>query len=138
MIKQSSRRGNMPVLLVVDDENAIQKILTQYFKQNFSVVCCNDGFEALNWMYSGNFPDCIVADVNMPVVNGMEFLEEIRLSGLFFSVPLIFLSGPESSDAKTACLQAGAHDFLMKPFSPGELQARINLILERVGKPVNF
>ena len=136
MIKQPTLVNELPVLLVVDDENAIQKILTHYFKQTFTVVNCNNGREALNWMYSGNFPDFIVADVNMPVLNGMDFLREIRQSGLFSAVPLLFLSGTEGSDTKIACLEAGADDFLVKPFNPRELQARINAILKRIRQTV--
>lgn len=131
-MKKQSVPGIMPTLLVVDDEIAIQKILTHYFKQTFTVVTCNNGREALNWLYSGNFPEFIVADVNMPVLNGMDFLSEIRQSGLFSSVPLLFLSGNDSSDTRITCLEAGADDFIIKPFNPRELQARINAILKRI------
>jgi DNA-binding response OmpR family regulator len=125
----------LPVLLVVDDETAIHKILTHYFRQTFDVVTCNNGRDALNWLYSGNFPDFVVADVNMPVMNGMDFLREIRQSGLYSSVPLLFLSGSDSSDTKIACLEAGADDFIIKPFNPRELHARINAILKRMHQP---
>lgn len=123
--------GAARTLLVVDDEAAIQKILTHYFKDSFAVVTCNNGREALAWLYSGNFPDCIVADVNMPVLNGMDFLKEIKTSGLYGNVPLVFLSGNDSSDTRIACLEAGADDFLIKPFNPRELQARLHSILRR-------
>lgn len=136
MKNQLSIPRAMPVLLVVDDETAIQKILTHYFKQTFTVVTCNNGREALNWLDSGNFPDFIVADVNMPVLNGMDFLREIRQSGLYSSVPLLFLSGSDSSDTKISCLEAGADDFIIKPFNPRELHARINVILKRMRNTV--
>ncbi len=118
-------------LLVVDDEAAIQKILTHYFKARFNVVTCNNGREALAWLYKGNFPDFIIADVNMPELNGMDFLKEIKASGLYAAVPLLFLSGADSSDTRIACLEAGADDFIIKPFNPRELQARMNSILRR-------
>lgn len=122
---------NLLTLLVVDDETAIQKILTHYFKDTFTVVSCNNGREALAWMYKGNFPDVIVADVNMPELNGMDFLKEVKASALYDAVPLLFLSGNDSSDTRIACLEAGADDFIIKPFNPRELKARMNSILRR-------
>src|SRR5215210_4971672 len=118
-------------LLVIDDETAIQKILTHFFKDKFDVVTCNNGKEALGWLYNGNFPDIIIADINMPVLNGMEFLKEIKQSGLYSNVPLLFLSGMDNSVTKISCLEAGADDFIIKPFNPRELQARMNSILRR-------
>lgn len=132
MKNQQLQNQPLPTLLVVDDEIAIQKILTHYFRQTFTVVTCNNGREALAWLYGGHFPEFIVADFNMPVLNGMDFLREVRESGLYSSVPVLFLSGNDSSDTKIACLEAGADDFLIKPFNPRELQARINAILKRI------
>lgn len=117
--------------MVVDDEAAIQKILTHYFTKEFNVVTCNNGREALAWLYKGNFPDFIIADVNMPELNGMDFLKALKESGLYGSVPLLFLSGNDSSDTRIACLEAGADDFIIKPFNPRELQARMTSILRR-------
>lgn len=127
----SSATEALPVLLVVDDETAIQKILTHYFKSRFDVITCNNGREALAWLYKSNFPDFIIADINMPEMNGMDFLKEIKESGLYGGVPLLFLSGNDSSDTRIACLEAGADDFIIKPFNPRELQARMNSILRR-------
>jgi DNA-binding response OmpR family regulator len=131
MKNQNDSPEPLPTLLVVDDENAIQKILTFYFKNTYRVVTCNNGRDALAWLYQGNMPRFIVADINMPVLNGMEFLKEIKSSGLYAGVPLLFLSGNDSSDTRIACLEAGADDFMIKPFNPRELQARMNTILRR-------
>ena len=131
MNSQTPATEEQLTLLVVDDETAIQKILTHYFKERFNVITCNNGREALSWLYKGNFPDFIIADVNMPELNGMDFLKELKESGLYNSVPLLFLSGNDSSDTRIACLEAGADDFIIKPFNPRELQARLNSILRR-------
>ena len=131
MKNQFDSTKSLPALLVVDDENAIQKILTFYFKDSYRVVTCNNGRDALAWLYQGNLPRFIVADINMPVLNGMEFLKEIKTSGLYAAVPLLFLSGNDSSDTRISCLEAGADDFMLKPFNPRELQARMNTILRR-------
>lgn len=119
-------------ILMIDDEVAIQKVITQYFKEKHEVITSGNGQEALTWLYQGNLPDFIIADINMPVLNGFEFIKQIRESGFFNTIPLIILSGIDKSDTKIKCLEAGADDFLVKPFNPRELEARMNSIMRRV------
>lgn len=119
-------------ILVIDDESAIQKILKHYFKARHEVVTCDNGQEALLWLYQSNFPDFIIADINMPVLNGYDFIAEIKSSGIFGNIPLIILSGVDNSDTKIKCLESGADDFMVKPFNPRELEARLNAIMRRV------
>ena len=121
-------------ILVIDDEIAIQKILTHYFKSKHEVITFDSAKEALNWLYQGNLPDFIIADFNMPVLNGYEFISQLTSSGFFSNIPLIMLSGENNSDTKIKCLEAGADDFMIKPFNPRELEARINSILRRSTK----
>jgi DNA-binding response OmpR family regulator len=85
-------------------------------------------------MQQGVIPDVIIADVNMPEINGLEFIRQIRSSGFFKDVPLIMLSGNEGSSDKIKCLKAGADDYLIKPFNPEELEARIDNIFRRIKK----
>lgn len=118
-------------ILIVDDETSIQKILTQFLKTRHLVFTCNNGKEALTWLYEGNLPDIIIADIEMPIINGFDFIEEIRSSGFFQLIPLIMLSGLDNTDTKIKCLEAGADDFMTKPFNPRELEARINSIVKR-------
>jgi DNA-binding response OmpR family regulator len=119
-------------ILIVDDENSIQRILKHYFKGKYDVHTCSNGREGLSWLYENNLPDFIIADVNMPVLNGFDFIDEIRTSGFFRNIPLVILSGIDDSDTKIRCLEAGADDFLIKPFNPRELEARLNSVLRRV------
>ncbi|OYU97029.1 MAG: two-component system response regulator [Bacteroidetes bacterium B1(2017)] len=121
-------------LLALDDELSILKILDFYFNKNYNVVAKQNGKEALEWMQQGVIPDVIIADVNMPEINGLEFIRQIRSSGFFKDVPLIMLSGNEGSSDKIKCLKAGADDYLIKPFNPEELEARIDNIFRRLKK----
>ncbi len=121
-------------LLALDDEISILKILDFYFNKNYNVVSKQNGKEALEWMQQGVIPDVIIADVNMPELNGLEFIKQIRSSGFFRDVPLIMLSGNEGSVDKIKCLKAGADDYLIKPFNPEELEARIDNIFRRLKK----
>ncbi len=76
-------------------------------------------------------PDLIVADIQMPNMNGNDFIKNIRASGFFKEIPLIMLSGIESSQEKVKCLKLGANDYMVKPFNPEELSIRIELLLAR-------
>jgi two-component system, chemotaxis family, chemotaxis protein CheY len=121
-------------LLALDDEMSILKILDFYFNKTYNVVAKQNGKDALEWMQQGVIPDVIIADVNMPEINGLEFIRQIRSSGFFKDVPLIMLSGNEGSSDKIKCLKAGADDYLIKPFNPEELEARIDNIFRRLKK----
>jgi DNA-binding response OmpR family regulator len=121
-------------MLAIDDEVSIQLILQHYFKEDFSVITKGNGKEALAWMQEGNIPDIIVADINMPEMDGYTFIDHVRSSGFLKNIPMIMLSGSDSTDNKIRCLEAGADDFMVKPFNPRELAARLNGILRRLGK----
>ena len=121
-------------MLAIDDEVSIQLILQHYFKGDFTVITKGNGKEALAWMQEGNIPDIIVADINMPEMDGYTFIDHVRSSGFLKNIPMIMLSGSDSTDNKIRCLEAGADDFMVKPFNPRELAARLNGILRRIGK----
>ena len=121
-------------LLALDDELSILKILDFYSNKNYTVVAKQNGKDALEWMQQGVIPDVIIADVNMPEINGLDFIRQIRASGFFKNVPLIMLSGNEGTSDKIKCLKAGADDYVIKPFNPEELEARIENIFRRIKK----
>jgi len=122
------------LMLAIDDEVSIQLILQHYFKEKFSVITKGNGKEALAWMQEGNIPDIIVADINMPEMDGNAFIDQVRSSGFLKNIPMVMLSGSDTTDNKIRCLEAGADDFMVKPFNPRELAARLNGILRRSGK----
>lgn len=121
-------------LLALDDEISILKILDFYFGKEYNVVTKQNGKEALEWMQQGVIPDVIIADINMPELNGVDFIRQIRSSGFFKEVPLVMLSGNDNSADKIKCLKAGADDYIVKPFNPEELSARIDNIFRRIKK----
>lgn len=87
------------------------------------------------WLEAGNDADFIIADLNMPNLNGKEFIKVIRSTNLFSEVPITILSGTDESKERIECLNLGADDFMMKPFNPMEVHAKIKAILRRV-KPL--
>lgn len=118
-------------ILAIDDEVSIQLILKQYFKKDFTVITKSNGRQAMEWMLLGNFPDIIVADINMPEMDGFSFIDQVKSSGYLRNIPMIMLSGDDTAENKIRCLESGADDFMVKPFNPRELAARINSILRR-------
>ncbi|MCR9153510.1 MAG: response regulator [Bacteroidetes bacterium] len=120
-------------VLVIDDQPIMLKLLEQILKDRYEVVALENGKEALEWMYSGNIPDLVVADLNMPEIDGFEYIQRIRESGFFYDVPLIVLSGEESSSERIKCLKLGANDYLIKPFNPEELRLRIDNLIRLKG-----
>ena len=118
-------------ILVVDDERTIRMLLENYLGQTYDVTAKSDGLDALNWLNTGNIPDLIIADINMPRMDGFEFVENLRASGYFKEIPVIMLSASESSTEKVRFLRLGANDYMVKPFNPEELLVRMELLLYR-------
>jgi len=121
-------------ILVIDDEKSIRFIIENTFNKDFEVTTLNNGMDALFYLQSGNLPDIIICDVEMPVLNGFEFIRRIRESGFFEEIPLIMLSGKEESADKIKCFEMGTDDYVLKPFNPKELIARIKRRLETVDR----
>ena len=120
------------VLLIVDDEPSICLILEHYFKADYQVIMKSNGLEAMQWLEEGNNPDAIVADYEMPEMDGPDFIKQIRASSRHRDVGMIILSGKDSTSSKIKCLKLGADDYLVKPFNPEELSLRIQNILNRI------
>jgi len=118
-------------LLIIDDEPSICKILEHFLKKDFNVVIKDDGSEGMLWLEQGNETDLIIADLNMPNLSGKEFLRVAKASNLYSDIPVIILSGSDESSERVQCLNLGADDFMLKPFNPLEVQAKINAILRR-------
>ena len=118
-------------LLVVDDEPAIQLILEHYFADDYDVKLTANGREALSWLRAGHPVDVIVADYEMPVMNGLDFVRELRATAAHAHTPLLMLSASDETSKKIQCLKQGADDYLVKPFNPEELEVRIQKITDR-------
>ncbi|MBL8580991.1 MAG: response regulator transcription factor [Rhizobiaceae bacterium] len=119
-----------PHLLVVDDDTRIRKLLKQYLSENgFRVTVAGAAAEARRKLVGLDF-DLIVLDVMMPGENGVELTRTLREGN---GVPILMLTALSETDNRIAGLEAGADDYLPKPFDPRELILRINNILRRGG-----
>lgn len=127
----TQRMDSKQTLLIIDDEPSICKILEHFLKKDFNVVIKHDGSEGMLWLEEGNETDLIIADLNMPNLSGKEFLKVAKASNLYMDIPIVILSGSDESSERIQCLNLGADDFMLKPFNPLEVQAKINAILRR-------
>jgi two-component system response regulator PrrA len=124
----------LPEVLVVDDDADIRVSLDRGLRlSGFSVRTAADGFSALSAV-AEHRPDCVVLDVNMPGMDGVEVIS--RLRGLGIEVPVCILSARDTVDDRVAGLEAGADDYLVKPFALDELLARIRALLRRAREDV--
>jgi len=118
-------------VLVVDDEPAIREMIAFALqRQGFIVSLASDAHEALLSINS-NRPDIILLDWMMPGVTGLELTRRLRRDSLTQDIPIIMLTAKVSEDDKVAGLEAGTDDYVIKPFSPRELLARIRAVLRR-------
>jgi len=123
-----------PKVLVVEDDITMQLIIERSIEEHFSVIAFGNGKEALSFLQEGNIPDIIISDLNTPGVSGLELIEQIKTSGFFNAIPVIVLSGDENTETRIKCIDAGADDYVVKPFNPRELASRMKAILRRNGK----
>ncbi|MBF2026715.1 MAG: response regulator transcription factor [Oscillatoriales cyanobacterium C42_A2020_001] len=121
----------MKRVLVVDDDATLRMALTRYLeKRGYAVQSASSGVEALT-VFEQDPPDLVVSDVMMPEMDGLEFCRRLRASRSGQLVPFIFLSSRGEVDARIQGHSMGADDYLIKPFEPKELLAKIEAQLER-------
>lgn len=129
----STEEKNIRVL-IMDDELSMQTILQRFLSKNYDVDVCSNGLEVLRYLQSGNIPDVIISDLNTPEMGGLELLTQLKSSEFFKDIPVLILSADEQSEMRINCLDAGADDYMIKPFNPRELEARLKVVLRRYGK----
>lgn len=113
------------VMLLIDDEVTIGIIIKIQFSKDYNIKIIDNGLEAIKWLKEGNIPDLIILDINMPQMNGIEFLKEIRKYNFFKKTPITVLSSEDSSNKRIEAFKNGASDYLTKPFNPVELRIRM-------------
>jgi len=125
-----------PRVLVVDDEAAIREMIRFALERaKMDVMTAEDAHEAL-LRISENRPDIILMDWMMPGVSGVELTRRLRKDAYTEDIPIIMLTAKVTEDDKVIGLEAGTDDYVVKPFSPRELLARIRAVLRR-SSPAN-
>lgn len=118
-----------PLLLVVDDEAGILRLMKlELSAQGFRVITASDGESAIT-MAEEHRPDAILLDVMMPGISGLEVMRRLRERS---NVPVLLVTAKDKDTDKVRGLELGADDYIVKPFNPDELGARIRAVLRRV------
>ncbi|MBD2463229.1 response regulator transcription factor [Oscillatoria sp. FACHB-1407] len=121
----------MKKILIVDDDITLRTAIIRYLQnRGYAVQDASSGVEGLA-MFEQNPPDLVVSDVMMPEMDGFEFCRRLRATRSGQLVPFIFLSSRTEVDDRVQGHQIGADDYLVKPFEPKELVAKIEAQLER-------
>jgi len=123
--------GTLIRILVIDDERPIRRFLNASLSGQFTILEAATGAEALSMTVSGR-PDVILLDLGLPDMDGLEVTRRLRE---WTQIPIIVVSVRDQEETKIAALDAGADDYLTKPFSVGELTARVRAALRRSAAP---
>lgn len=116
------------ILIVEDDNDTVEVVCAVLQSAGYDAVAVDTGSLALTQIASAS-PDLVLLDLDLPDINGLDVLRQVRASSF---LPMIILSGFSQERDKVTALEAGADDYLAKPFSPEELVARVGALLRRV------
>lgn len=118
----------MAKILIVDDELMIREVVREYALLNgYEVEEASDGLEAIQLVENQNF-DCVILDIMMPKLDGFSACKQIKK---LKNVPVIMLSARQEEYDKLFGFELGVDDYVVKPFSPKELMARVKVVLDR-------
>lgn len=121
----------MPRILVIDDEPMYFKMVDHALKsQRYEVDYSKNGMEGLR-MVSQTMPDVVIIDVRLPDLSGYEVAQRLRRDPRYGIIPIMFLTSQGDLSDKLKAFEVGADDYIVKPFQPEELVARINLLVRR-------
>jgi DNA-binding response OmpR family regulator len=118
-------------VLVVEDDPVILRLLEVNFElEGFAVLLAHDGAEGIE-VARAKRPDVIISDIMMPRVSGIELVKTLRAEAATASIPVILLSAKAQTGDLKAGMDAGADDYVTKPFEPLDLVDRVNALLSR-------
>jgi CheY-like chemotaxis protein len=120
-------------ILVIDDEPAILSALVETLEDDYSLMTATNGKEALS-LLEKKLPDMIISDVSMPVMDGLEFMSNLKKKGLNIKVPLVYLSAKGQITDVEKGVSLGAYGYLVKPFLPTRLLDKVEEVFEKLAE----
>lgn len=116
-------------IILIDDKPTIATIVGVYLAQDYDIEYFENPLPCIEKLEKGEYPDLIISDILMPKMRGDDFLVFLKGDERFRDIPVIMLSGEDSSSERVRLLQVGAEDYIVKPFNPLELKIRVTKIL---------
>ena len=123
-------------ILIIDDDPDIRDVLNLSLSEYYTIFAAGNGKEGLEMVKTKN-PDLIITDYNMPIMGGPEFCQQLRRDILLRHLPVIMLTGKSETKDMVIGIESGADDYLVKPFEPETLLARIRMILKRTSRSLD-
>jgi len=123
-------------ILIIDDDPDIRDVLDLSLSEHYTILMAANGREGLE-VAKAKIPDLIITDYNMPIMNGAEFCKHLRRDILLRHLPIIMLTGKGETKDMVVGIESGADDYLVKPFEPETLLARIRMILKRTTRSLD-
>ncbi|MDT3739809.1 MAG: response regulator [Candidatus Kapabacteria bacterium] len=121
-------------ILVIEDEEDIQANIQDLLEiHGYEVITANDGKSGIDKVLSSN-PDLIICDINMPVMNGLDLIKELRQYPEFYTIPFLFLTANVSKDSVRTGMGLGADDYITKPYKSSELIQAVEIRIEKSKK----
>ena len=117
--------GLKPRLLLVEDEPSLRQLLAELLRPEYELLVAPDGERAWELVMQSQPLDLVLSDVEMPVLDGIELTRRLRAQAHTATVPIVLLSANNRLSTVLEGLEVGADDFLLKPFRPPELLARL-------------
>ena len=120
-------------ILILEDHDSVRLLLGTTFRgEQYHVVTKKDGIEGMAWLAAGNIPNMIILDINMPRLNGLDFMRQINRSGLYKDIPVIMLTANDDEDDIIEAFALGIQNYVQKPFNPVALKDKVSKVLKQV------
>lgn len=120
-----------PSILIIEDDPVMVAFLDEYLSTDFTTNKMTDAAAALEFLKGDSLPALVILDLFMPGMDGFSFLESVRSNADLNRLPVLVLSGSEKSEDRVRAFELGADDFVVKPFNPLELTARVRNLVRR-------
>ncbi|MGD1948739.1 MAG: response regulator [Leptolyngbyaceae cyanobacterium] len=131
-IRTYPQHGHPPTLMIIDDSSALRRTLALTLrKAGYQVLQAKDGRDALDQLQQGALPDLIICDVEMPRLNGFEFLNQRRGNPVWVNIPTVMLTSRGNHKHRTLAKRLGATDYFTKPYVEKEFTDAISILLEQ-------
>jgi len=115
--------------LIIDDSRTMRIIISKIVREiGFETGDAGDGQEGLNWIVENGFPELVCCDWNMPEMNGLEFVQHARALPGNEAMQIMMITTESEADNVMAALEAGANEYLMKPFTKDSIQDKLSIL----------
>ena len=118
-------------ILVIDDSKAIRFLLQTVLGKDYRVITVPDGYSAIYYLSHRENPDLSIADPQLPDMENWELIQQLSMSGMYGTIPMIVLSALDNRETDARCLEFGVSRYFRKPFNPIELMETVGAMVRQ-------